>query len=242
MGGHLKPTGHRSALVLFSGGQDSTICLAWALANFDLVSTISFSYGQRHQVELDCCERIIEKFKKIVPQWSKKLSEQHLINLDFIPAISNSALTSEMEIEMTNSGLPNTFVPGRNIFFLSAAASLAYRSGILNLVGGMCETDYSGYPDCREEFIDSLETSIGLGMDMKFKIHTPLMFLNKAQSWLVAENLGGSELIDVIVEETHSCYRGVRESRYEWGYGCNKCPACELRKVGYGQYKTGVAI
>jgi 7-cyano-7-deazaguanine synthase len=207
-----------------------------------VVSTVSFSYGQRHQIELDCCERIIEEVRKISPQWSKKLSEQHLINLDFIPVISSSALTSEMEIEMTNSGLPNTFVPGRNIFFLSAAASLAYRSGILNLVGGMCETDYSGYPDCREEFIKSLERSIGLGMDRIFKIHTPLMFLNKAQSWLVAENLGGPELIDVIVEETHSCYRGVRDSRYEWGYGCNKCPACELRKVGYEQYKTGDAV
>ena len=239
---NLKPTGHRSALVLFSGGQDSTICLAWALENFDLVSTVSFNYGQRHQIELDCCKRILEEVRKIAPHWSKRLSGQHVINLDFISTIASSALTSEVEIEMTNSGLPNTFVPGRNIFFLSAAASLAYRSGILNLVGGMCETDYSGYPDCREEFIKSLERAIGLGMDMKFKMHTPLMFLNKAQSWLVAENLGGPELIDIVVEETHSCYLGVRDSRYEWGYGCNKCPACELRKAGYGQYKAGDAV
>ncbi len=236
---YLKPSGELSALVLFSGGQDSTICLAWALANFDQVFTISFNYGQRHEVELDCCGRIIEQIGKLRPSWSTKLSQQETIDLDFVPVISNSALTSQIEIELTNSGLPNTFVPGRNMFFFSIAASLAYRLGTWDLVGGMCEADYSGYPDCRDSFIRSLESSISLGLDKAYKIHTPLMFLNKAESWTFAENLGGRELIDIILEETHSCYLGVRDERHDWGYGCNNCPACMLRRVGYSRYKVG---
>jgi len=236
---HVKKSSEQVAVVLFSGGQDSAISLVWALENFDKVFTISFDYGQRHNVELDCCDRLINNLRKLKPHWSKKLHQKDAIKLDFIPEISDSSLTSNVKIEMTNSGLPNTFVPGRNIFFLSIAASFAYRLDAGHIVGGMCQTDYSGYPDCREEFMRAMERSISLGMGKSFEIHTPLMLIDKAESWEVAENIGGLELVDVIVEGTHTCYLGVRDKLHDWGYGCGHCPACILRKSGYNKYKYG---
>ena len=227
-----------TALVLFSGGQDSTTCLAWALDRFAAVETVGFDYGQRHAAELDARPRILAAFRALFPQWRDSLGEDHLLSLDILKAIGGSALTDGVKIEMGANGLPTTFVPGRNILFLSAAAALAYRRGARNLVGGMCETDFSGYPDCREETIKALARALDLGMDTHFTIHTPLMRLDKAATWALAERLGGQALVDLVIEETVTCYEGDRAHRHAWGYGCGACPACQLRMRGYEHFAT----
>jgi len=226
----------RRALVLFSGGQDSTTCLAWALDRFSAVETVGFTYGQRHMSEMTARPKISAALKKHFPQWTGKLGKDHKLPLDVLKKIGGTALTDALKIEMGAKGLPTTFVPARNLLFLTAAAALAYRRGIRDIVGGMCETDFSGYPDCRNDTIEALEKAINLGTDTHFTIHTPLMRIDKAQSWGLAERLGGKALVDLIVEETVSCYEGDHGTRHDWGYGCGACPACELRAKGYARY------
>jgi 7-cyano-7-deazaguanine synthase len=221
------------ALVLFSGGQDSTACLAWALDRFAQVETVGFDYGQRHIAEMAARPRVLEAFRARFPDWAARLGEDHVLPLEALKAIGGSALTDGTRIEMGANGLPTTFVPGRNVFFLVASAALAYRRGIRDLIGGMCETDYSGYPDCRRETIDAVERALALGMEAEFKIHTPLMRLSKAETWRLAKELGGQTLVDLTIEETVTCYQGDRSHRHAWGYGCGECPACELRAKGY---------
>lgn len=225
-----------SALVLFSGGQDSTTCLAWALNRYDHVETLGFDYGQRHAIELTMRPQLLDSLRTMRSDWKCKLGEDHVLDLSLLAAISDTALTSDVAITMQENGLPNTFVPGRNLLFLTSAAALAYRRGISDLVGGMCETDYSGYPDCRDETLRSLEQAINLGMASKLAIQTPLMWLNKAQSWQLAATLGGQELVELIRTETHTCYLGERGVLHAWGHGCGRCPACELRARGYADY------
>jgi 7-cyano-7-deazaguanine synthase len=229
------------ALVLFSGGQDSATCLAWALARFARVETIGFDYGQRHRVELDCRTRIAERLKAEFPQWGAKLGEDHLVDLSVLGQISETALTRDAEIAFADSGLPNTFVPGRNLLFFTFAAAIGLRRGLKHLVGGMCETDYSGYPDCRDDTLKSLQATLSLGMDHRFVIHTPLMWRDKRATWELAEELGGERLVELIREDSHSCYLGERGQRHDWGYGCGQCPACELRRKGWEAYKSGPA-
>jgi 7-cyano-7-deazaguanine synthase len=231
-------TERNKALVLFSGGQDSATCLAWALDAFDVVETVGFSYGQRHAVELDCREHFAVGLKELFPKWAGKMGRDHVLDLSLIKALGTTALTSDAEIAWGENGLPTTFVPGRNIFFFTAAAALAYRRGIKHLVGGMCETDYSGYPDCRDDTLKSLQVSLNLGLDARFVIETPLMRRDKAATWALAQELGGQALVELIVEETHSCYRGDRTKRHDWGHGCGACPACELRANGWDRYKA----
>ncbi|MET3613804.1 7-cyano-7-deazaguanine synthase [Rhizobium aquaticum] len=226
------------ALVLFSGGQDSATCLAWALETFEAVETIGFDYRQKHSVELEVRLHFLTELKAKFPHWAAKLGEDHMVDMGLLGAISETALTRDMEIEMDEAGLPNTFVPGRNLLFFTAAAALAYRRNAKHLVGGMCETDYSGYPDCRDDTLKSLQVTLSLGLDRRQVIHTPLMWLTKAQTWRMAEALGGKPLVDLILEESHSCYRGDRSTRQAWGYGCGTCPACELRQAGYEQYRA----
>ena len=226
------------ALVLFSGGQDSTTCLAWALANFARVETVGFRYGQRHAVELDCRPVVLAELRRRFPAWGRKLGEDHVLDLGVIASLGATAMTEDIEIKMTESGLPNTFVPGRNLLFFTAAAALAYRRGIRTLVGGMCETDFSGYPDCRDDTLKALQVALGLGMDTRFTLETPLMWLTKAQTWAMAKELGGEALLKLIIEQTHTCYLGNRETKHAWGYGCGSCPACELRRTGYLKFKT----
>jgi 7-cyano-7-deazaguanine synthase len=225
-----------TALVLFSGGQDSTTCLVWALDKFTGVETVGFDYGQRHAAELEARPRIITALKQKFPAWAGKLGEDRLLDLNVLKAIGGSALTDSLKIEMGQNRLPTTFVPGRNILFLAAAGALAWRIGTRHLVGGMCETDYSGYPDCRDKTIKAVAHALDLGMDTHFTIHTPLMRLDKAATWALAARLGGQELVDLIVEETVSCYEGERSQRHQWGYGCGTCPACQLRAKGYQRY------
>jgi 7-cyano-7-deazaguanine synthase len=225
-----------SALVLFSGGQDSTTCLAWALERFGTVETVGFDYGQRHAIELDARLRVLAGLRARFPQWRERLGQDHLLPLDVLRAIGGSALTDAVEIQMGANGLPTTFVPGRNLMFFTAAAALAFRRGIRNLVGGMCETDFSGYPDCRDATIKALGQALDLGMDTHFELLTPLMWLDKAVTWTLAETLGGQPLVDLIVEETVTCYAGDRTHRHSWGYGCAACPACDLRARGYARY------
>ena len=225
-----------SALVLFSGGQDSTTCLAWALDRFDRVETVGFDYGQRHRIELERRAPIRERVRELFPLWAPRLGEDHLLDLAVLGAVSETALTRDTEIVMKANGLPTTFVPGRNIVFLTFAATIAYRRGHSHIVGGMCETDYSGYPDCRDDTIKALQLALNLGMETKFVLHTPLMWITKAQTWLLARDLGGDDLISLIEEETHTCYFGKRSKRYTWGYGCEDCPACQLRAAGHQQY------
>jgi 7-cyano-7-deazaguanine synthase len=227
-----------SALVLFSGGQDSTVCLAWAVARFDRVETVGFDYGQRHAAELTARPHILEKLRAAFPDWAPRLGEDHLLPLDTLKAIGGSALTDPMKIEMGEGGLPNTFVPGRNVMFLTAAAALGYRRGISDLVGGMCETDFSGYPDCRDETIQATAKALSLGLARPVTIHTPLMWIDKAATWKLASELGGQALEDLIVEETVTCYEGDRTHRHAWGYGCGHCPSCELRAAGFAKYKA----
>ena len=223
----------RSALVLFSGGQDSTACLAWALDRYAQVETIGFDYGQRHRVELECRPRVIAALRAQFPHWSARLGEDHVLDLALLGRISDSALTSQRAIETQANGLPNTFVPGRNLLFLNVAAALAYRRGTLVLVGGMCETDYSGYPDCRDATMKAMQVALSLGLATPMAIETPLMWLSKAQTWALCDALGGAALNELIVEHTHSCYLGNRVHRHAWGYGCGACPACELRRKGH---------
>ena len=227
----------RGALVLFSGGQDSTACVAWALDRFERVETIGFDYGQRHRVELDCRPRVIEALRGAFPHWSARLGDDHRLDLALLGQISDTALTTERAIEIARDGLPNTFVPGRNLLFLGFAATLAYRRGLSVLVGGMCETDYSGYPDCRDNTLKALQVALSLGMATPMTIETPLMWLDKAQTWALAQQLGGTALVDLTIEHTHTCYLGDREHRHDWGYGCGHCPACELRAAGWRAWR-----
>ena len=225
-----------TALVLFSGGQDSATCLAWALAQGWQVETIGFDYGQRHKIELDCRVPFIAGLRDAFPDWSARLGEDHLIDLGVIGAISDSALTQERQIALRDDGLPNTFVPGRNLLFFTVAAALAYRRGIKHLVGGMCETDYSGYPDCRDDTLKALQAAINLGMNSRLVIDTPLMWRDKQATWQLAQQLGGDRLIELLRRDTHSCYLGQRDTLHAWGYGCGQCPACELRRRGYEEF------
>ncbi len=227
------------ALALFSGGQDSTVCLGWALQRFDVVETIGFDYGQRHRVELDCRPKILAQLRAEFP-WTGGLGEDHLIDLKVLGEISQTSLTRDMAIEMADNGLPNTFVPGRNLLFLTLAAAVAYRRGISVLIGGMCETDYSGYPDCREDAIQALATAVTLGMDRKFEFLTPLMRLDKAATWRLGEELGGPAFTELVREHSHSCYMGARGQRHDWGYGCGECPACQLRAKGYAAWQRQI--
>lgn len=223
----------RSALVLFSGGQDSATCLAWALDRFERVETIGFDYGQRHRVELDVRLTLLEQLRSFSPRWAAKLGEDHLIDLASLGAISDTALTTGAAIAFAESGLPNTFVPGRNLLFLTYAGAIAYRREIKHLVTGVCETDFSGYPDCRDDTIKALQVALNLGMEKRLVIHTPLMWIDKAQTWALAHDLGGQGLVDLIIENSHTCYQGDRDHRHAWGFGCGTCPACDLRAGGY---------
>lgn len=225
-----------SALVLFSGGQDSATCLAWALSRYERVETLGFHYGQRHHIELERRPVIISALRQRYPEWDSRLAEDHLLDLGILGDISDTALTRDTEIAMQENGLPNTFVPGRNLLFITVAAALAYRRGIKTLVGGMCETDYSGYPDCRHDALRALEHALQLGMETDMRLETPLMWLNKAATWTLADTLGGKALVELIRTETHTCYLGQRDTLHAWGYGCGACPACELRAHGYKHY------
>jgi 7-cyano-7-deazaguanine synthase len=225
-----------SALVLFSGGQDSTTCLAWALDRFSAVETIGFDYGQRHRVELECRTRIIKRLRREYPRWNAKLGRDQVVDLSVLGQVSETALTRETVIAFEQGGLPNTFVPGRNLLFFTFAGAIGIRRGLRHLVGGMCETDYSGYPDCRDDTLKALQVTLTLGMAHRFVIHTPLMWRNKAATWELSHRLGGSTFIDLVREETHTCYEGDRSTLHEWGFGCGSCPACELRANGYNEY------
>jgi len=227
----------RTALVVFSGGQDSTACLAWALSRYAHVETIGFDYGQRHRVELDCRLTVRAELARAFPLWGARLGEDHLLDLGLLGQISDTALTESRAIEMQANGLPNTFVPGRNLLFLNFAAALAYRRGATVLIGGMCETDYSGYPDCRDNTLKALQVAISLGLDSPMTIETPLMWLTKAQTWQLSHELGGEALNQLIIEHTHTCYLGDRQHRHAWGYGCGTCPACLLRQEGFDAFR-----
>jgi len=228
---------HSTALVLFSGGQDSTTCLAHALQRYARVETVGFDYRQRHHVELQARTKVIAVLRAQFPQWAARLGQDHLLDLGVLGQVSESSLTREMAFSMEQSGLPNTFVPGRNLLFLTLAAALAYRRGLQVLVAGVCETDFSGYPDCRDDTIKAMQLALSLGMDRRFLLETPLMWIDKAATWKMAADLGGERLVRLIQEHTHTCYLGDREHRHEWGYGCGSCPACELRARGWERYK-----
>jgi 7-cyano-7-deazaguanine synthase len=231
-------TDPRTALVLFSGGQDSTACLAWALARHARVETIGFDYGQRHRIELECRSTVRAGLAALDAGWAARLGEDHLLDLSLLGQVSDTALTSERAIELQANGLPNTFVPGRNLLFLGFAATVAYRRGASVLVGGMCETDFSGYPDCRDNTLKAMQVALSLGLAAPMTIETPLMFLTKAQTWALTESLGGRALNDLIVEETHTCYLGERGARHPWGHGCGECPACKLRAAGWEAFTS----
>lgn len=228
----------RKALILFSGGQDSATCLAWALENYDYVETVGFNYEQRHAIEMQCRKVVLENVASAFPKWGAKLGEDHIVDLSALGAISETSLTRDVEITMDDEGLPSTFVPGRNLIFLNFAAAVAYRRGITSLIGGMCEADFSGYPDCRKETLDAQMQAISLGMDKAYVLETPLMYLSKAGAWDLAETLGGQKLINIILEDSHSCYKGTRGKRFDWGYGCGDCPACDLRAAGWAEYSA----
>lgn len=227
---------HAHALVLFSGGQDSTTCLAWALQRYAQVETVGFDYGQRHAVEMACRPVVLQALRQAMPAWAPRLGPDHVLDLSLLGRIGESALTQAKAIEMRADGLPNTYVPGRNLLFLTVAAALAYRRGAGVLVGGMCETDSSGYPDCRDHTIKALQLALNLGMDTRLVVETPLMWMDKAQTWRLARDLGGQALVELIREHSHTCYLGEREQRHAWGYGCGQCPACVLRRRGWEAY------
>jgi 7-cyano-7-deazaguanine synthase len=227
----------RSALVLFSGGQDSTTCLAWALDRFTHVETIAFDYRQRHRIELDQRLAVLAELRRRFPEWSARLGDDHFIDMGALGQISETSLTRETAFQMEQDGLPNTFVPGRNLLFFTFAAAVAWRRGIRHLVGGMCETDYSGYPDCRDNTIKTLQVALNLGMDRSFALQTPLMWLDKAETWSLAQELGGEPLIEILIEHTHTCYRNERGPMHDWGHGCGDCPACALRKRGFENWR-----
>jgi 7-cyano-7-deazaguanine synthase len=230
--------GGEAALVLFSGGQDSTVCLAWALERFARVETIGFDYGQRHRVELDARLRVRERIVNLSSTWAERLGEDHVVCVDAIAGLSQTALTHDMAIEVAANGLPTTFVPGRNLVFFTLAGALAYRRGTKHLVAGMCETDYSGYPDCRDDTIKAMQVALSLGMERRFVIHTPLMWIDKAATFALALEIGGQPFVDLLVEDTHTCYLGDRARRHDWGYGCGDCPACRLRADGFARWKA----
>ncbi|WP_394788321.1 7-cyano-7-deazaguanine synthase QueC [Rhodoferax sp.] len=227
---------HSRALVLFSGGQDSTTCLALALSKYDHVETVAFDYGQRHHVELQARLQVLAHIKAQFPQWAGKMGEDHLLDLSVLGQVSETSLTRDMAFKMEESGLPNTFVPGRNLLFLTLAAALAYRRNLEVIVTGVCETDFSGYPDCRDDTMKAMQLALSLGMDKRYLIETPLMWIDKAQTWQLAHQLGGQALVDLIVEDTHTCYLGDRSHRHAWGYGCGECPACVLRARGFERF------
>lgn len=226
-----------TALVLFSGGQDSTTSLAWALERFAHVETIGFDYGQRHAIELEIRPQVLDRLTEAFPNWRKRLGSDHLIEIDALGKISETALTREAEITMEANGLPNTFVPGRNLLFLTFAGALAYRRGLKHIVAGVCETDYSGYPDCRDDTVKAMQLALNLGMEARFVLDTPLMFIDKADTWALAEKIGGEALVDLVRLDTHTCYHGDREHLHDWGYGCGACPACDLRARGWATYR-----
>ncbi len=228
---------HTTALVLFSGGQDSTTCLAQALSKYDRVETVAFDYRQRHIVELQARLNVLREIKAQFPQWASKLGDDHMLDLAVLGQISDTSLTRDVAFKIESSGLPNTFVPGRNLLFLTLAAALAYRRDLQVLVTGVCETDFSGYPDCRDDTIKAMQLALSLGMDKRFLIETPLMWIDKADTWALAKSLGGQALVDLIVEHTHTCYLGDRVHRHTWGYGCGACPACELRANGFEKFE-----
>jgi len=228
----------QKAIVLFSGGQDSTVCLAWALERFSRVETIGFDYGQRHAIELSVRARLREKMSALNSGWAARLSDDHMIKLDALAAISDTALTRQTAIKFADSGLPTTFVPGRNLMFFCFAGALAYRRGARHLVAGMCETDYSGYPDCRDDTIKAMQVALTLGLDKRIAIHTPLMWIDKAETFALAVEIGGEAFLDLLIEDSHSCYLGDRSERHDWGYGCGTCPACQLRAQGFAKFKT----
>ena len=232
-------TNPNSALVLFSGGQDSTVCLAWALARYARVETVGFDYGQRHAVELAARQAVRARMAAEFPQWADRLGADHMLEIRGFCAIGGTAMTEARAFELTEKGLPNSYVPGRNLVFLTYAAALADRRAIPVLVGGMCETDFSGYPDCRRDAIDAMERALNLGMAQDFRIETPLMRLTKADTWALAKQLGGEPLVALVVEESHTCYRGERGELHAWGHGCGTCPACELRANGWDQWAAG---
>jgi 7-cyano-7-deazaguanine synthase len=230
-----------TALILFSGGQDSTACLGWALDRYARVETVGFDYGQRHRVELDQRAIVIDQIRARLPHWAERLGADYMLAIPVLGEISDTALTSSAAITVNTNGLPNTFVPGRNLLFLTLAGALAWRRGATVLVGGMCETDFSGYPDCRRATLDALETSLQLGMELPVRIETPLMKLTKAETWALAHDLGGEALVAITIEDSHTCYLGDRSTRHAWGYGCGKCPACELRASGWDQWQAGLS-
>jgi len=230
-----------AALVLFSGGQDSTTCLAWALDRHDRVETLGFDYGQRHRIELDQRAIVRERLAALKPAWRERLGEDHTLDLSALGAISDTAMTREIAIEANEKGLPNTFVPGRNLIFLAFAAALAYRRGLTRIVGGMCETDFSGYPDCRDDAIKAMQVALNIGMDARLVLETPLMWIDKAQTWAMAHDIGGAALVDAIVNDTHTCYLGERGALHAWGRGCGACPACRLRAEGFAKWKNSHA-
>ncbi len=230
-----------SALVLFSGGQDSTVCLVWALERFARVETLGFDYRQRHAIELEQRPRIRDGLAARSDTWRARLGGDHVVPLHSLAEISDTALTSDVAIEVAASGLPTTFVPGRNLIFLAYAGAIAYRRGAKHLVAGMCETDYSGYPDCRDDTIKAMQLALSLGMDRRVVVHTPLMWIDKAGTFALAQDLGGDALVELLLEETHTCYLGDRDHRHDWGFGCGECPACRLRADGYARWKTSQA-
>lgn len=233
------PATSANAVVMFSGGQDSTVCLAWALERFERVETVGFDYRQRHRIELECRLEVLASLSRQFPAWADKLGEDHVLDLGVLGDVSDTALTRDQEIVQSEQGLPSTFVPGRNLIFLSFAAAIAYRRGASALVGGMCETDFSGYPDCRRETMDAMQKTLTLGLDAPVSIETPLMYIDKSDTWKMAHGLGGDALVELILEQTHTCYLGDRSQRHEWGYGCGACPACELRAAGWRNYQRG---
>ena len=222
------------ALVLFSGGQDSTACLAWALERYERVETVGFAYGQRHAVELACRGPIRTA---LTERWGNRLGPDLVVDIGpSLAALGETALTSEVAIAMGADGLPTTFVPGRNLLFLTYAAALAYRRGLRRIVGGMCETDFSGYPDCRDDTVKAMQLALNLGLERRFVLETPLMWLDKAATWALADRLG---VLDITVELTHTCYLGDRSRRHAWGFGCGTCPACVLRAQGWQRFREG---
>ncbi len=227
------------ALVLFSGGQDSTVSLAWAIERFAHVETVGFDYGQKHRVELDVRPNVLRALRNAFPAWGAKLGDDHMVEIAALGQMSDTALTRDVAIRFEANGLPNTFVPGRNLLFLTFAAALAYRRDVRRLVLGVCETDYSGYPDCRDDTMKAMQVALNLGMDIRFVVETPLMWIDKAETWRMTERLGGSALVEIVRLETHSCYRGDRERLHDWGFGCGACPACALRAEGYRRYRAG---
>ena len=228
----------RRALVLFSGGQDSTTCLAWALSRYAHVETVAFDYGQRHRIELDARLNVLRELRAQFPDWAQRLGEDHLLDLRVLGQVGDTAMTSDRAIEMQENGLPNTFVPGRNLLFLTLAAALGYRRQLDVLVGGMCETDFSGYPDCRDDTIKAQQVTLSLGLGSRVTIETPLMWLDKADTWELANQLGGQSLVDIVIDHSHTCYLGERGTRHDWGHGCGTCPACDLRKAGWQRWMS----